>query len=73
MLADCLTKVMDSSLLRQVLLNGRYQIYDETNVLKENADKKKALAWFKLAQKGEQDKAKVTSKVTSSFIEKSPA
>ena len=41
-LADVLTKVMDPSLLRQTLRQGRFKIHDEKCSLEKNAH---ALAW----------------------------
>ncbi|CAL1166254.1 unnamed protein product [Cladocopium goreaui] len=41
MLADCLTKSMDGDVLRQALMVGQYALFDEHEVLKERADKRK--------------------------------
>ena len=46
MLADCLTKNMDSQFLRKVLSLGRFRIYDEGQTLKENANKKYGTTWI---------------------------
>ena len=40
MLADCLTKPMDSSFLRKVLGLGKFRIYDDSSSLKENPNRK---------------------------------
>ena len=47
MLADCLTKPMDSSFLRTTLQLGRFRIYDESQTLKENANKKYGVTWLR--------------------------
>ena len=47
MLADCLTKSMDASRLRECLKSGRYTLFDEGMVLKQRADKRKQLQWVK--------------------------
>ena len=49
MLADCLTKAMDSSRLRECLKSGRYALFDEEMVLKERSDKRQYLKWVKEA------------------------
>ena len=45
MLADCLTKVMDTSLLRTVLQLGRFRIFDEDLTLKQNANRRYGVTW----------------------------
>ena len=47
MLADCLTKTMDSSVLRECLRTGRYSLFDEGLVLKQRADGRQRLNGFK--------------------------
>ena len=47
MLADCLTKSMDSTYLRECLRTGRYSLRDEQGLLKERSDKKQRLQWVK--------------------------
>ena len=47
MLADCLTKPMDSAFLRTTLQLGRFRIYDESQTLKENANKKYGTTWLR--------------------------
>ena len=47
MLADCLTKVMDSSELRRRLGEGRYALFDETSVLENRAGKRQSLKWLR--------------------------
>ena len=47
MLADCLTKTMDSSVLRECLRNGRYVLQDEGHVLKERLTSRERLKWVK--------------------------
>ena len=46
-LADPLTKNMDSSLLRAVLEQGAFQLFDEAASLQTNAHRKQALQWLK--------------------------
>ena len=45
-LADCLTKGMDASVLRERLKTGKYTLFDEDLVLKTRADKRARLAWI---------------------------
>ena len=47
MLADCLTKTMDASVLRECLKTGRYALQDEGRLLKERADKRQRLQWVR--------------------------
>ena len=47
MLADCLTKAMDASRLRECLKTGRYALFDEQMVLKQRSDKRRQLQWVK--------------------------
>ena len=47
MLADCLTKTMDSSVLRECLRTGRYALRDETFLLKERLSARERLKWVK--------------------------
>ena len=46
MLADCLTKSMDATSLRQVLQLGRFRIYDAEKELHNNPHKKVATRWI---------------------------
>ena len=46
MLADCLTKPMDSSFLRRVLTLGKFRIYDDDSALKENPNRKFSSRWI---------------------------
>ena len=46
MLADCLTKPMDSGFLRNVLRLGRFRIFDEQKSLQENANRKFSNRWL---------------------------
>ena len=48
--ADCLTKVVDISTLRELFCTGRYQLNDEKEILKNRSDKKTRLQWFKSHQ-----------------------
>ena len=47
MLADCLTKTMDSQVLRECLRTGRYSLQDEACVLKNRSDNRQRLEWIK--------------------------
>ena len=47
MLADCLTKTMDSQVLRECLKTGRYTLQDEDHVLRHRSDKRQRLDWVK--------------------------
>eukprot|EP00435_Cladocopium_sp_Y103_P048172 s436_g14.t1 len=46
MLADTLTKPMDSTFMRSVLSLGRFRIYDELQSLQQNANKKYGKTWM---------------------------
>ena len=46
-LADALTKVMESSFLREALQVGKYKLHDENEVLKQRADKRQRIQWLK--------------------------
>jgi hypothetical protein len=46
MLADCLTKAMDSMVLRKALKLGKYSLFDELDILKQRADKIERLKWL---------------------------
>ena len=46
-LADCLTKSMDSTVLRECLRSGKYALYDEGRILQQRSDKKQRLKWAK--------------------------
>jgi hypothetical protein len=45
MLADSLTKVMDSTFLRTVMQLGKFRIYDEDQTLRTNANRKYGVTW----------------------------
>ena len=47
MLADCLTKVMEATALRQCLVSGKYSLFDEKEILKSRADSRQRLQWIK--------------------------
>ena len=55
MLADCLTKPMDASLLRSVLFKGRFILYDAKQSLPKGAQRKQALQWLEFPASGEGD------------------
>lgn len=46
MLADCLTKPMDSTFLRKVLRLGKFRIYDDSNALKDNPNWTYSSRWI---------------------------
>ena len=46
-LADPLTKNMDATLLRAVLRQGSFQLFDEDASLQTNAHKKQAVQWIR--------------------------
>ena len=46
MLADCLTKTMDGSMLRKALALGKYSMFDELDILKQRANKREQLRWL---------------------------
>lgn len=48
-LADCLTKVMEASFLRETLKLGRYRLNDELEILKNRASSRNRLRWLKTA------------------------
>ena len=45
--ADCLTKVMDNSTIRELMHIGKYQLNDEEEILKVRSDQKARLRWFR--------------------------
>ena len=46
-LADCLTKSMDASVLRECLRSGRCSLFGEGKILQQRSDKKQRLKWAK--------------------------
>ena len=46
-LADALTKVMESSFLRETLKHGSYRLHDELAVLKDRATSRNRIKWLK--------------------------
>ena len=46
-LADGLTKVMETSFLRETLIQGRYKLHDELAVLKNRASSRNRIKWLK--------------------------
>ena len=65
-LADCLTKSMDSSVLRECLRSGRYALFDENRILQQRSDKKQRLKWAKEVTQSADSSA--TAQVTTSEI-----
>lgn len=51
-LADSLTKIMESSFLRETLKLGRYKLNDELEVLKARATARNRVKWLKTTQDG---------------------
>ena len=51
MLADCLTKTMDSSELRRCLASGQYALFDEGRVLADRLGKRQSLKWLQTGSK----------------------
>ena len=49
-LADCLTKVMETSFLRETLKIGRYRLNDELEILKNRASSRNRLRWLKTSE-----------------------
>ena len=47
MLADCLTKVMDSSALRQCIHEGKYALFDEGRILEQRKGHRQSLQWLR--------------------------
>ena len=56
MLADCLTKSMDSSKLRECLRTGQYSLVDEQMVLKQRSDRRQRLSWVRQQNSQPEDK-----------------
>ena len=48
-LADCLTKIMETSFLRETLKLGRYRLNDELEILKNRASSRNRLRWLRAA------------------------
>lgn len=46
-IADCLTKVMDNSIIRTCLAEGRYSLHDEAEILRARSDARTRLQWIK--------------------------
>ena len=46
-LADCLTKVMETSFLRETLKIGKYRLNDELQVLKDRSNARNRLKWLR--------------------------
>ena len=45
-MADALTKIMDSTVLREFLRVGRYKLFDENEILKSRADARTRVKWL---------------------------
>lgn len=44
--ADCLTKPMDATVLRTILAQSRFKLYDASQALQKNAQRKEAVEWL---------------------------
>lgn len=44
-LADCLSKSMDASILRQCLKSVRHSLFDGDRILQQRSDRRKQLKW----------------------------
>ena len=62
MLADSLTKSMETRLLRECLRSGLCTLFDEIETLKQRATKRDKLPWLR----GEEDAIKTTQNGTLS-------
>ena len=62
MLADCLTKVMDSAELRKRLSSGRYTLCDEQEVLHDRAEHRQSLKWLRQTADDDSDRSKADHK-----------
>lgn len=45
--ADSLTKVMDNTMIRECLRQGRYALHDEHEILRSRSDNRARLQWFR--------------------------
>ena len=61
-IADSLTKIMDNTILREVLRIGKYKFQDESELLKQRADTRTRLKWLRSnAQIFDDGKAKTST------------
>ena len=49
-LADCLTKIMEASFMRETLKAGFYRLHDEGEVLKQRANARDRIIWLQMEQ-----------------------
>ena len=49
-LADCLTKIMEASFMRETLKAGFYRLHDEGEVLKQRANARDRIKWLQMEQ-----------------------
>ena len=61
MLADCLTRVMDSAELRRRLSSGKYTLCDEQEVLNDRADHRQSLKWLREPDNLDSDPESITA------------
>ena len=52
--ADALTKVMNSSFLRQTLEQGKYQLFDQHQILKNRASDRNHIKWLQHDQQNKE-------------------
>ena len=52
-LADCLTKIMEASFLRETLKCGQYRLHDEAEILKQRANNRNRLQWLRNSSVGD--------------------
>lgn len=45
--ADSLTKVMDNTMIRECLCQGRYALHDQHDILRSRSDSRARLQWFR--------------------------
>ena len=72
MLADCLTKSMDSQVLRECLRTGKYRLLDEDHVLKERLDRRQRINWIKNQKETEKVEPQTEATCNNSFASSPP-
>ncbi len=65
-LADCLTKIMESSFLRETLKVGQYRLHDESEILKQRANNRSRLQWLRNGN----DPEKFTNSTSPEILER---
>lgn len=59
-LADSLTKIMESSFLRETLRLGKYRLHDELQVLKSRANSRNRLKWLRTSEESTSNDVSIT-------------